>query len=601
MPIAHRLLTKGKFTDVYRILAATDNKFCEPLFSDQPIHELYIRRVNEMKKRDSKTQFASKMQETNSGWSKQDEGIVMKSLPEFDELNVKEFSLGVFGFNTALKYLNTSNTITFWKHEKLTNTVKVTGLTSRYSGQSKSRTVYFSFPKTKKKNENPLQNLNICCTCKAGMRTLGTCAHGLAILRYCALKLQNTSLKHITSNTSFENSVFESLHIITTKKRKKTHKYKRKIKKRKICKQNANSRSTETETETETDLTTTESESESNYSTQTNTETDDEICNQKNLQTNKNHKINNESTNNDLQNVFPLNNLSNTLCHINASVNLLLQSCTINDIINAYAQSKKSKYKKIINEIQSIKQKKNKSAKNVCDLLQISTFKQQDARESLSMILDTIDRANAELNNSVPNFKLRMQHKKNDNDWNYPYYVDKIQIPMDCKRQYLKSSIQNYFNCKHKVSDSKETLTYKLLDLPYFLFVSLDWRLVNEKMPDKVKQQIVSLEQEKLRLQNEIDVIDTANLILQKGKTKRKQKAKSNVALTMKRNKINTEILTLQSQMYFTKMNDICNFCETMDLRINKLHKKYMFLGTVCHKGDIDCSFGACVLCYLVI
>ena len=589
MPIKHQFLTNTKFSDIYRILAATDNKFSEPLFKDQPIHELYIRKIKQSEKSGSQSNFATRVQNTTSGWSKQHENTILKSLPIFDELQVKEFSLGIFGFNASLKYINSSNNITFWKHEKLKNTIKITGITSRYSGKSKQRTVYLQFPNASSNNNDPLRNVNACCTCKAGLRTLGTCAHVLAILRYCALKMKNKSPDIISDNTKFENQVFESLTIITNK-RKKNHNYKKSVKKRKICTNKINNTDTESELTTET-----ATESESDYDTQTNTDTDSD---QPNTNTQKNNNDNSKKYKN--KNVYPLINPTNTVCHANSMINLLLQCETIHDIVNTYSQSKKTTHQKIINEIKNIKDKHVKSTKNLCDFLNLNTKKQQDARESFSMVLDIIDRANSEISQSQPNFKLKMQHKKNNNAWNNPYYVDKLHIPLDCKHRYLKSSIKKYFTSKHKIEGTKDTYSYKLIELPTFLFVSIDWRLVNEKMPHKIKQEIETLKQEKSKLNEQIDINNTANLIIKQGKTKRKQKIQSNVGLIMKLNKITKEISKLESTIYVSKMSDFCGYNEIIELKINNLHKKYKFVGNVCHRGVVECS-SVCLLFFIFL
>ena len=46
--ITHKFLDSPAFGNIYRILAAIDNMFCEPLLKDQIVHELYIRRVREI-------------------------------------------------------------------------------------------------------------------------------------------------------------------------------------------------------------------------------------------------------------------------------------------------------------------------------------------------------------------------------------------------------------------------------------------------------------------------------------------------------------------------------------------------------------------------
>ena len=503
---------------------------------------------------------------------------MLEEIPEFNENHIKQFSLGIYGFKISAKYLNSCDMLTFQTNTQIPNVFKVNGIKSKYASKSKVRTVYFSIKKSK--NTDSLQNLQIGCNCKAGLRTVGTCAHSLAVLKYILLLKKKENISQISQNTQFETNALQSLTILQNKKRKNINESpipKKKHKSNKTTKSQQSSKTSDTILESETQSTDTEPDTYTDTDTDTDTYTDNDTENEETK----------ENTQNIENTYYLLQNDTSTLCHCNVCMNLLFQNEKITEGIQKYlSQNKKNTYTDILLEIKKIYEKKINNVKNICRYFKLSTEKQQDARETLYCILNIIDLSFKELKLAT-NFQFHVKSKRDKNRWTQPVLYDYLSLSADCNNGNLKNNLNSYFNKPHIATDSGASLRYQLIDLPDILYILLDWRIVDCEMPEEIKKKIEMLNHAKSQLEKDIENIDTENTIKLKSRKKKSSKLKSTIGLKVKITKIESEIASIDKPLYYNKIHDPCSFTEKMTLKSQKMTKSYEFRAALSHVGFI--------------
>jgi hypothetical protein len=123
----------------------------------------------------------------------------------------------------AKPYLEHFQQLKFWKHIKQNNIYKIKGMISRFvtsdKAQAKKYCIVMKIPES-----GNITNILAYCTCKAGARTLGGCAHSVAILYYLTancgdntLDKPNTSKKRVTASNVIDLKSFKTQKILERK------------------------------------------------------------------------------------------------------------------------------------------------------------------------------------------------------------------------------------------------------------------------------------------------------------------------------------------------------------------------------------------------
>jgi len=128
--------------------------------------------------------------QTNVGWY-QSSILALKSLhffPRYTLNDIKKWNHGPYQLILALKYIKHATDIKIWANDNHPNTIKFTGVLSRYSS-NKTRRIYLRFiPGI----DDSLQDGVLAwCSCYNGQRTIGGCAHVIAMLYKILLVISN--------------------------------------------------------------------------------------------------------------------------------------------------------------------------------------------------------------------------------------------------------------------------------------------------------------------------------------------------------------------------------------------------------------------------
>ena len=247
--VDHKYLAKNSLNKMYRIIASISNAFFSKL-SEDSVNDLLDLQTIQNRDVDGKKQFVNAIQTNsyNTGWKKASfEKLVESNLvPEFSLKDIRQFQCGTWGLELSKPYLNNCNDFTFYTHKKHANAIKIKGIKSKHKNQS--RTVHLSFNTHKTipsylmnanctiewddlgyKIENPkindltgnLGNLYSFCSCIQGKRTVGGCAHIIAVLTQFALKFLDCNIQKVTENSEIQNNILQSVTDITPNPKKR--------------------------------------------------------------------------------------------------------------------------------------------------------------------------------------------------------------------------------------------------------------------------------------------------------------------------------------------------------------------------------------------
>ena len=408
------------------------------------------------------------------------------------------------------------------------------------------------------------------CVCKQGLRTVDLCAHRTAVLYYISMIHENRNPFDETQNTKFENSIFTQIKDISSKKRINLDPSPIAQKKRKICQIIKNNQNTKTKTKTnnknnETTLQL-EKEKQNSDCNKSDTNTNDSL---ETLHTQLNH----------INQPYLLQNHTLKLCHCNVSINLLLlNQSNISIIENNHVTI----YHEIVKELKKIKNRSKFNTKKLVQLLDMDDTKQQDAGETLTVMLRRITAVAKSLNLDPGN---QIEIELNTQNRNHTEFYDFLDILENTGN--LKSSIHSYFDNTNKSITNKKDVFLFLKSLPKTLYVNLNWRLFNHQSTKSANEQH-DLESQIEQKKYEKDKIEARNNILANGRTKRpKQKKQSLTKINKEIAKLETKLLNFPIEEVLSKNNHPCSFTQTMTLKINNITRKYNLIGVGAHLGEI--------------
>ena len=184
--------------NVLTIVCAMYNTFRSPIIKADKYDELNEDAINMIKMIEKSNENDINIIECKitQGWKKSTIET-LKSLwffPKFSIDDIRKWNCGPYQLVLALKYIKHSNDFSIWVNDKCPNTIKVKGVLSRYSRndkQKKSRTIYIRFlPGVDVGLDDEILSW---CTCYNGQRTVGGCAHVIAILYKILMVISNNN------------------------------------------------------------------------------------------------------------------------------------------------------------------------------------------------------------------------------------------------------------------------------------------------------------------------------------------------------------------------------------------------------------------------
>jgi hypothetical protein len=201
-----------KIHNLIQLLAAVENAFSLPLWSDKESDKSDIEMINHRK--NTENELEQLFQKNEKQWKKQTFEDVWNATPALTLQDIRKWSIGPYALTLAKPYLEHSAELKFWKHKKEKNVFKIKGMVSRFvssdSSQPRKYTILVKIPK----NAGP-KDIVAYCTCKAGTRTLGGCAHSCAVIYYLTVNQEsdeerpNTARKRVDSTDIIDLRVYK--------------------------------------------------------------------------------------------------------------------------------------------------------------------------------------------------------------------------------------------------------------------------------------------------------------------------------------------------------------------------------------------------------
>lgn len=180
-------LKSNALKDIPRIIAAIQNKWSPPLFSTHSDVDLEMvqYRKNMPNWLDSELTKINKRTGPKPKWVgiKDISGWMRTRNITYSQNDIRRFACGPYAMSLAQRYISHSSSFKFYcsttmeKQMKKSNLLKVRGTKSRYRS-ARSYVIHLHLT-------NDINDLMVVCSCKSGLRTIGGCAHVIAVL--CAL------------------------------------------------------------------------------------------------------------------------------------------------------------------------------------------------------------------------------------------------------------------------------------------------------------------------------------------------------------------------------------------------------------------------------
>lgn len=195
---------------VLRLLAAVENAFFPPLWTDKESDNNDAMMIEQRVKLMTNEMQKIFEDETGKNWQKIDYEQIIQKTPKLSPEDLRKWSVGPYALTLAKPYLEHSSDLKFWQHKKLSSVYKAKGMLSRFvtsdNTKAKKYTVVVKIPST-----GNVTDILSYCTCKAGARTLGGCAHSCAILYHLtigsdrgSLNKANTAKKRVLSSGAID-------------------------------------------------------------------------------------------------------------------------------------------------------------------------------------------------------------------------------------------------------------------------------------------------------------------------------------------------------------------------------------------------------------
>jgi hypothetical protein len=171
-----------KIPKFFRIAMAIINRFCPPIFTESPFHQMIAQRALQRKllSNDLRTKIQRhRMDSSMVGWT----GVSLQhfeTFPRLTEDDLKTLTLGIYQINTARRYFERRSHPGehFGLFENLEHSCLVRAkVLSRHVNTIKYN-VWIEF----KNDNNGLESiLGYVCSCQVGARTVGACSHSTSV------------------------------------------------------------------------------------------------------------------------------------------------------------------------------------------------------------------------------------------------------------------------------------------------------------------------------------------------------------------------------------------------------------------------------------
>ncbi|CAF1529916.1 unnamed protein product [Adineta steineri] len=211
----------SKFGSLLRILGAIDNKYFQPLSMATNIDR---QKINYIKHREAVPNILENLPKNQ--WIKKQLDEITDLIPKLTLDIIRNYALGEYALKLAIPYLQHASSLSIKTHKskQYEGILKIEGITSRFSKciSPKHHKVFIQFnnsnqPKqstrTYDDNSNDglsinIKNINSYCTCKSGARTVGTCAHVIAVLYWLYANLNGITIPtYNVKSTALEQNI----------------------------------------------------------------------------------------------------------------------------------------------------------------------------------------------------------------------------------------------------------------------------------------------------------------------------------------------------------------------------------------------------------
>jgi hypothetical protein len=205
--------------DIFRIICAIYNTFRAPIIKETSYNELNkdAENIISMLEKSNENDIADNEVNTKQGWKKTSILELKKScfFPKYTINDIRNWNCGPYQLLLATKYLKHADEFKVYTHNDYPNTIKIKGIISRYSRNDiskKLRTIFLRFDPTVQKG---LNDIFAWCSCYNGQRTIGGCAHIIAMLYQILIILTNNNnncdLYYTENNVSDDHSTFQMI------------------------------------------------------------------------------------------------------------------------------------------------------------------------------------------------------------------------------------------------------------------------------------------------------------------------------------------------------------------------------------------------------
>ena len=212
------------FRPLYRLLLAVDNAYFAPLWNESEYDdsdlELFRRAASSAKNTVFDLVSSTLSSKKKPQWKRIGEAALIGRCPgDLNMVNLRKFNGGPYAIRLAPRYLDFQEpSIVFMESRELTGILKVTGLKSRFSKNPKARTQYIQLGVYTKSTV-------IYCNCKCGTRTIGSCAHGIAVLYYLISLVRPQEIPSRSESNSFAEVIDLHDFAVETRKRNRSESF----------------------------------------------------------------------------------------------------------------------------------------------------------------------------------------------------------------------------------------------------------------------------------------------------------------------------------------------------------------------------------------
>lgn len=170
-----------KFNKIIRVLAATENKYFPPL-RDKSEYDENDKKVFQLRKLDQNPLFITISSLIKTNWKNISENQLREKIPDSLTLeNIRKWNAGPYSLKLAPAYLKHLQSLSFSVNNGV---IRCKGTKSRFTRKLKTSKGHVTYILFGEEETFPMNEIFIYCSCPCGMRTIGSCAHGILCLYY---------------------------------------------------------------------------------------------------------------------------------------------------------------------------------------------------------------------------------------------------------------------------------------------------------------------------------------------------------------------------------------------------------------------------------